>query len=796
MTVFDLAAKISLDTSGYERGLSSAADQARSFAGELKSAIGNVLSLSAVAAGVTKTVEGAVSGVKKSVSEYADTQQLVGGIETLYKDSADVIKTYAADAYKTAGMSANEYMDTATSFAATLISGLGGDTAAAASLVDMAITDMSDNANKMGTDIGLIQNAYQGFAKQNYSMLDNLKLGYGGTQAEMYRLLQTAQSLDSSFDAVFSLDAVGHLDAELADIIEAIHIVQTDLGIVGTTAAEAFGTISGSAASAQAAFDNFMSGLANPDADIIALFDQWREAVSVQNENLIPAVKEVFANVGELAGELGSRLFEKGQEAISGLIEGFKSGDIQAAIQEKVQGVADSIKGVFSSLQGGEEGDGGGLSGMFDSLLGSLEELTGIDLSPFTGSIETAFAVLDGLMQGGVSEALSTWVGRLQELTGLDLSTIQSGLEQLGQVVDDVATAFLEGGLDSAISTLMTKLDELTGLDVSGFFGGIQETYDGLVGAFESGGLAGLFSGLWESFQEAGPKILEAGKGILDNIGNLLSQIGQYISSIMPENIKGLVDSIGGFFESLWGYLGVLWEQMQPIVGLIGAGLIEGVQYAWESIQNTFDLLVDSLTNILDFLSAQFDVVVALWEGDFAGAADAIKQGWNSVVEFFGDIIGSIKLSFEDLVGWFTGLGSRMWEGLKGGFSEAIEGVKGIGKKIGEGWEKLFGINSPSRVFAEYGRYMAEGLEVGWNSKIDSVVREMADGVNIPTTSVDFAHSAVGKSSAASINASMLQQSQSGGSATINLVVDGKTLASVILDPLKMTLRQKGESLA
>lgn len=177
MTVFDLAAKISLDTSGYEQGLSSARGQAQSFAGELKSAFGNLINMGAVAVGVKKTAEAVIGGVKQSVTEFADTQQLIGGVETLYKDSADIIKAYADGAYQTAGMSANDYMETATSFAARLIDGLGGDTEAAAQLVDMAITDMADNANKFGTDMSAVQNAYQGFAKQNYSMLFVWRLG-------------------------------------------------------------------------------------------------------------------------------------------------------------------------------------------------------------------------------------------------------------------------------------------------------------------------------------------------------------------------------------------------------------------------------------------------------------------------------------------------------------------------------------------------------------------------------------------------------------------------------------------
>ena len=179
----------------------------------------------------------AVSGLAATtVSSYADYEQLIGGVETLFKDSAGIVEGYAKNAYKTAGMTANQYMETVTSFSASLLQGLNGDTAEAAKVADMAITDMSDNANKMGTDMQSIQNAYQGFAKQNYTMLDNLKLGYGGTKTEMERLLADASKLSG---VRYNID-------NLNDVYEAIHVIQGEMGITGTTAKEATSTISGS----------------------------------------------------------------------------------------------------------------------------------------------------------------------------------------------------------------------------------------------------------------------------------------------------------------------------------------------------------------------------------------------------------------------------------------------------------------------------------------------------------------------------------------------------------------------
>ena len=183
--------------------------------------------------------------------EGADLQQSIGGIETLFKDSAEKVKQNAANAYRTAGMSANEYMELTTSFSASLLSSLGNDTSKAADIADMAMTDMSDNANKMGTDMERITDAYQGFAKQNYTMLDNLKLGYGGTKTEMERLLADAQKITG----------VKYDINNLSDVYSAIHVIQGELGITGTTAKESAETFSGSLASMKAAFKNVLGNL-------------------------------------------------------------------------------------------------------------------------------------------------------------------------------------------------------------------------------------------------------------------------------------------------------------------------------------------------------------------------------------------------------------------------------------------------------------------------------------------------------------------------------------------------------
>ena len=322
-------------------------------AGKKTSVFADVLKGNLVSDAIKSGIKALASATKEliggAVEGYAEYEQLVGGVETLFENSAGTVQEYARNAYKTAGISANEYMDTVTSFAASLISGLGGDTAQAAEMANMAITDMADNANKMGTDMSAIQNAYQGFAKQNYTMLDNLKLGYGGTQKEMYRLMSDAKKIDDSFDAVFSLDTKGHLEAEYADIVQAIHIVQTEMGITGTTALEASTTVEGSVNSMKSAWSNFVTGLGSDNADISELSAQLIESVGTVAENVLPVVETVLENIAQAVSENGPEMIEK---FVSYAIE--KLPDVIALglkmVLALVKGIADNLPNLVTAV--------------------------------------------------------------------------------------------------------------------------------------------------------------------------------------------------------------------------------------------------------------------------------------------------------------------------------------------------------------------------------------------------------------------------------------------------------------
>lgn len=273
-----------------------------------------------------------------SIKGYADYEQLVGGVETLFKDSQSTVMKYANNAYKTAGMSANEYMETVTGFSASMLQSLGGDTKKAADMSNLALTDMSDNANKMGTDMESIKYAYQGFAKQNYTMLDNLKLGYGGTKEEMERLLADASKLSGQkYDL-----------SSFADITQAIHVVQTEMGITGTTAKEAASTIQGSINSMKGAWQNFITGMADPNQDMGQLTDNLVNSVVTVAKNLFPRIQAMLPRLAAGVGTLLSQLFTLAAQNVDAL------GPL-APIAQKIVNAVGAIKAKFQALAADKE---------------------------------------------------------------------------------------------------------------------------------------------------------------------------------------------------------------------------------------------------------------------------------------------------------------------------------------------------------------------------------------------------------------------------------------------------------
>lgn len=338
------------------------------------------------AAAATAAAAGAVIALTKSVVEnYGKYEQLVGGVETLFKDSAGTVDEYAKNAYQTAGLSANEYMETVTSFSASLLQSMGNDTEAAAKKADRAITDMSDNANKMGTDMQSIQNAYQGFAKQNYTMLDNLKLGYGGTKEEMQRLIDDANALNAAQGNYTNYSIESY-----ADIVDAIHTVQTEMGITGTTALEASTTIEGSIGAMKAAYANFVTGLGNDNADISELSSQLIQSVGTVAENVLPVVETVLKNIAETVQRDGPEMIEK---FVSYAIE-----KLPEVISLGLQMVISLVKGIAQNIPQ-----------LVTSVLNMMATIVKTIWESLPDIIEVGKNIVRGLWEG--IKAMASWIG-------------------------------------------------------------------------------------------------------------------------------------------------------------------------------------------------------------------------------------------------------------------------------------------------------------------------------------------------------------------------------------------------
>lgn len=442
-------------------------------AGEKTSVFGDMLKANLLGGAIISGISALASATKEliggAVEGYAEYEQLVGGVETLFKDSAGTVQDYANNAYKTAGLSANEYMETVTSFSASLLQSMGNDTAAAAEKADRAITDMSDNANKMGSDMSSIQNAYQGFAKQNYTMLDNLKLGYGGTKEEMQRLIDDANALNAAQGNYTSYTIDSY-----ADIVDAIHTVQTEMGITGTTALEASTTVEGSVNSMKSAWSNFVTGLGSDNADISALSAQLIESVGTVAENVLPVVETVLKNIAEAVSNDGPEMIEEfvsyaieklpeiiklGLQMVLALVKGLVQNlpELWTAVLDMTAGIAqtildalpdiievgkDIVRGVWEGIKAMASWIGEKVSGFFSGIVGDVKDALGIH-SPsrvFAGIGENMAL---GLGQGFASEMKSIGAG-IQ--SAIPTPTVDAVYNAAAGMVNGFAAATSGGG--------------------------------------------------------------------------------------------------------------------------------------------------------------------------------------------------------------------------------------------------------------------------------------------------------------------------------------------------------------
>lgn len=585
--------------------------------GKIGSAVNTAVKASAAAVGAASAGVAALGTA--CINAYADYEQLVGGVETLFKDSADTIQTYADNAYKTAGLSANEYMETVTSFSASLLQSLDGDTEKAAAAADLAITDMADNANKMGTAMESIQYAYQGFAKQNYTMLDNLKLGYGGTKEEMERLLADAEKLSG----------VKYDLSSYADVVEAIHVIQTEMGITGTTAKEASTTIQGSVASMKAAWANLMVGMADDTQNFDMLLSNFIESIGTVADNLLPRIGIVIEGMGKLVAglapeiasalptltnELLPNLVELGVQSISALVQGIQeNGDSLAAgalsivgtlaegIAELLPMVADTAASLAVSLA--------------DGLTESLPNIIPIAIETISTLVENLTENANTVIDAGIQIILALGEGLIAALPQL-IETIPQIVINIANVINDNAPKLVDTAL-YLITRLATGLLAATPTILAN----IPKIIEAIVAAFMAFQWLNLgkqlIDGVANGVKKAGESMATAAKNAFSKfkakitgseVATELKNIGKYIIDGIVGGIKNSLKNIaavaGKIKDTLLSKLKGLFRIASPsklmkeeVGAYIGEGIAVGIE---ESGQMAVDAAETVANGIID----------------------------------------------------------------------------------------------------------------------------------------------------------------------------------------------------
>lgn len=534
------------------------------------------------AVAITAVATGVSALATSAIKNYADYEQLVGGVETLFKNSSDKVVEYANNAYKTAGMSANEYMETVTSFSASLLQSLGGDTEQATEKANQAIIDMSDNANKMGTSMESIQNAYQGFAKQNYTMLDNLKLGYGGTKEEMQRLLDDATKLSG----------IEYDISSYADIVDAIHVVQDNLGITGTTAKEASETISGSISSMKSSWKNLVTGMADGTQDMDALVNNFFDSVVTVGDNIIPRVSETLQGIGNaiqktapkiiaILPKLLQQVLPQLMQAVTNLI-GVLVQVVNEALPTIIQAIVgafpmvlDALVSIIPTLISGVEIIIEGLIQALPSLVQSLAEALPTLIPQIIDGIVSIFLMLVEnfpLILQPIIDSLPDIIISLVNALMDNLPAIIEGLVQLTVSIVEALPQIIMALIDALPTVLMSILEGLwNALPV--LLSGIGEI------------LVSIGSAIWELLKNFNPKLAEFFENSVAKIKEIFTPIVKFFSGIW-DGIKGAFSSVTTWFKDTFSKA---WQAVKDVFstgGKIFDGIKEGIAGVFKTVVN------------------------------------------------------------------------------------------------------------------------------------------------------------------------------------------------------------------
>lgn len=545
----------------------------------------------AAASAVIALTKATIDLTKASVEAYAEYEQLIGGVETLFKESADKVEAYANKAYKTAGLSANEYMSTVTSFSASLLQGLAGDTDKAADYADQAIQDMSDNANKMGTDMSMIQSAYQGFAKQNFTMLDNLKLGYGGTRGEMQRLLDDAEKISGI-----------HYDIDnFADITQAIHIIQDNLGITGTTAKEAASTITGSLNMTKSAWDNLVAGFSKKDVNLDELVDQVIDSALTFANNVLPVVERALNGIARALPRVVERLAEE----LPTLIENLLPPIIDACIK-LIRSISKNLPALLKTL----------IDAVIQALDGILDLLPEIIGALLDGAIAIIEALAEALPQL-LPKLITAIINGVLKIVEYLPQVIKAGITLLMGIIEaipEIITALVDA-LPDIITTIITCLIEAIPELITGAF----KLLFGLIKAIPLiiielvRAIPEIIIALTDALtsSESLHQLLEAAKTLLREIVNGIKNGFSSIWNAGKDLVVGLWNGIGDHINwivgKIKGFGNSVLKAIKGIFGIhspstefewIGKMNVEGLEKGMEEMQPELQKTIDGMFNL------------------------------------------------------------------------------------------------------------------------------------------------------------------------------------------------------
>lgn len=727
-----------LDSSGAKDGIKGLSSSIASSAGGAVKSIAKI-GTAAMAAGATATA----ALVKSSVDAYASYEQLRGGIETLFGAGGQSAKEYAksvgkstdeakkdyqqlmnaqnialknADkAYKTAGMSANDYMETVTSFAASLKQSTKNETEAAKS-ANQIVIDMSDNANKMGTDMTMIQNAYNGFAKQNYTMLDNLKLGYGGTKSEMQRLLKDAEKLSGQ---KYEL-------GNFKDMAEAIHVVQTEMGITGTTAKEASTTIEGSVNSAKAAWTNLVSGMSQDNADMDKLINEFIESVGVAAGNILPRVETALGGVGSLIEKLLPVIVDAIPDVIENLLPKLLASGTNIVLT-LVQGIAAAIP----------------------SLLKVLNQLLNIVLEKIPNLYNSLSEFFSGDGASSIMNMVLTLVNQLATALIGSLPTIlDAAINYLTQVL-----LFITGQIPNIVSTVVSIIPAL----VDGLLQAIPTLIQAIPPIIDA-----LVNGLLACI----PNIIDTGVKLITALVDNLSEIINTIVAVIPEIITNLVNAIqdhlpdiidagveliGALVDNLPEIINTIVEAIPPLITALLNGLFDCIPDIVDAGFKLITALVDALPQIIITIVKAIPKIIAGIIGALVGAIPKIiATGFKLLIsiiknlpQIIAKIITAIPAIIKALIDGFGDYLSDMadiglnlikglWNGIKDAGAWLRDKISGFFGGVVDSIKDFFGIASPSKLMRDQiGKFIAQGIWVGFDQEnpMDQINDELKYGM-------------------------------------------------------------------